>query len=70
MVVGLLGPPARPGWPPRDWRLVACDVGQGDGLVVRAAAQAAVVVDAGPDPVRDAALPRPARGDGRCRCWC
>jgi competence protein ComEC len=51
MVVGLLGPPAPPGWPPRDWRLVACDVGQGDGLVVRAAADAAVVVDAGPDPV-------------------
>jgi competence protein ComEC len=51
MVVGLLGPPARPGWPPRDWRLIACDVGQGDGLVVRAAAHAAVVVDTGPDPV-------------------
>jgi len=51
MVVGLLGPPAPPGWPPRGWRLVACDVGQGDGLVVRAAAGAAVVVDAGPDPV-------------------
>lgn len=51
MVVGLLGPPPPPGWPPRDWRLVACDVGQGDGLVVRATADAAVVVDAGPDPV-------------------
>jgi competence protein ComEC len=51
MVIGLLGPPAPPGWPPRGWRLVACDVGQGDGLVVRAAADAAVVVDAGPDPV-------------------
>ena len=51
MVVGLLGPPGPPGWPPRGWRLVACDVGQGDGLVVRAAPGAAVVVDAGPDPV-------------------
>ena len=51
MVIGLLGPPASPGWPPRDWRLVACDVGQGDGLVIRAGADAAVVVDAGPDPV-------------------
>ncbi len=50
MVVGLLGPPGPPGWPPGGWRLVACDVGQGDGLVVRAAAGAAVVVDAGPDP--------------------
>lgn len=51
MVVGLLGPPASPGWPPRDWLLVACDVGQGDGLVVRTAPGAAVVVDTGPDPV-------------------
>lgn len=36
-------------WPPRDWWLVACDVGQGDGLVVRAAT-ATIVVDTGPDP--------------------
>jgi competence protein ComEC len=50
MVAGLLGPPGPPGWPPRGWRLVACDVGQGDGLVVRAGDAAAVVVDAGPDP--------------------
>ncbi|MPY86182.1 MAG: competence protein ComEC, partial [Actinophytocola sp.] len=24
-----------PGWPPKHWQLVACDVGQGDGLVLR-----------------------------------
>jgi competence protein ComEC len=30
--------------------LVACDVGQGDALVVRAGAGSGVVVDAGPDP--------------------
>jgi competence protein ComEC len=30
--------------------LVACDVGQGDALVLRAGAGAAVVVDAGPEP--------------------
>ncbi|MFD0330616.1 ComEC/Rec2 family competence protein [Streptacidiphilus monticola] len=40
------------GWPPPDWRLVACDVGQGDALVLAAGpgSDAAVVVDAGPDP--------------------
>ena len=54
VVVALVGfvlhPPTRPGWPPPDWQLVMCDVGQGDGLVLRAAPGAAVVVDAGPDP--------------------
>lgn len=44
-------PPLLPGsWPPRDWVLVACDVGQGDALVLNAGRGAAVVVDAGPDP--------------------
>ena len=46
-------------WPPEDWRLVACDVGQGDGLVLRAGEHSAVVVDAGPDPAAiDACLDR------------
>jgi len=40
-----------PGWPPPGWLFVACAVGQGDALVVRADAGAAVVVDAGPEPV-------------------
>jgi competence protein ComEC len=38
------------GWPPPGWVLVACDVGQGDGLVLHAGARSAVVVDSGPDP--------------------
>jgi competence protein ComEC len=38
------------GWPPAGWVLVACDVGQGDGLVLNAGGGRAVVVDAGPDP--------------------
>ncbi|MEU1373194.1 ComEC/Rec2 family competence protein [Streptomyces triculaminicus] len=38
------------GWPPPDWRLVACDVGQGDALALAAGPGAAVVVDAGPEP--------------------
>jgi competence protein ComEC len=39
------------GWPPAHWLMVACDVGQGDALVLSAGPRAAVVVDAGPDPV-------------------
>ncbi|HEV7654018.1 MAG TPA: ComEC/Rec2 family competence protein [Mycobacteriales bacterium] len=40
-----------PGWPPPGWLFVACSVGQGDALAVHAGAGAAMVVDAGPDPV-------------------
>jgi DNA polymerase III delta subunit len=40
-----------PGWPPTGWVMVACDVGQGDTLVLNAGPHTAVVVDAGPDPV-------------------
>jgi competence protein ComEC len=50
LVVAALVRPPTPGWPPEGWVLVACDVGQGDALVLRAAPGAAVVVDAGPDP--------------------
>ena len=50
MVLGLLSAPAQPGWPPRDWLLLACDVGQGDGLLVRLGSAQAMLVDAGPDP--------------------
>ncbi|MDP9240640.1 MAG: MBL fold metallo-hydrolase, partial [Actinomycetota bacterium] len=39
-----------PGWPPSGWVLVACDVGQGDALVLNAGPHTAVVIDAGPDP--------------------
>ena len=49
LITVLLVAPAQPGWPPRDWVLVACDVGQGDALVVRVGRRAAVVVDTGPD---------------------
>ncbi|GGV03810.1 membrane protein [Actinomadura cremea] len=48
-----------PGWPPPGWRMVACDVGQGDAVVLSAGPGRAVVVDAGPDPGRvDACLDR------------
>ncbi|MFC4942224.1 ComEC/Rec2 family competence protein [Pseudonocardia sp. GCM10023141] len=41
---------APPGWPPTGWSVVACDVGQGDALVLATARPGWVVlVDAGPD---------------------
>ncbi|MEU5362493.1 ComEC/Rec2 family competence protein [Streptomyces sp. NPDC005925] len=38
------------GWPPPGWRMVMCDVGQGDAMVLAAGEGTGVVVDAGPDP--------------------
>lgn len=51
--VGLVWLPTRiasPGWPATGWAMVACDVGQGDALVLATGDGAAVVVDTGPDP--------------------
>jgi len=46
-------------WPSSNWRMVVCDVGQGDGLVLASGPGHAVVVDAGPDPeVIDGCLSR------------
>jgi competence protein ComEC len=45
----VLVPLPSPGWPPHGWVLAACDVGQGDALVVNAGSGRGVVVDAGPD---------------------
>ncbi|MEU4251195.1 ComEC/Rec2 family competence protein [Amycolatopsis sp. NPDC026612] len=40
-----------PAWPPRNWAMVECDVGQGDAVVLATAEPGrAVVVDAGPEP--------------------
>ncbi|MFI6831323.1 ComEC/Rec2 family competence protein [Kribbella sp. NPDC050241] len=50
LAVVVLRPVGSIGWPPGDWLLVMCDVGQGDGLALRAGENAAVVVDTGPDP--------------------
>ncbi|MGW8064771.1 ComEC/Rec2 family competence protein [Streptomyces ziwulingensis] len=56
LVLAVVQPPPLPrvftGWPPPDWRMVMCDVGQGDALVLAAGEGAGVVVDAGPDPAR------------------
>jgi competence protein ComEC len=37
-------------WPAARWRIVACDVGQGDSLILASGLGHAVVVDAGQDP--------------------
>jgi competence protein ComEC len=37
------------GWPPTGWVVVACDVGQGDAVILPLSSGRAVVVDAGPD---------------------
>ncbi|GAB3021643.1 membrane protein [Nocardioides flavus (ex Wang et al. 2016)] len=59
LVVVMLVRPPTPGWPPAGWVMAMCDVGQGDGLVLRAGSRSAVVVDAGPDPAAmDACLDR------------
>ena len=50
MTVVVLVPLPTPGWPPRGWVMVMCDVGQGDGLVLATGPGQAMVVDAGPDP--------------------
>ncbi|GAA1598537.1 ComEC/Rec2 family competence protein [Kribbella sancticallisti] len=50
LAVVVLRPVRSLGWPPGDWLMVACDVGQGDGLVLGAGSGTAVVVDTGPDP--------------------
>jgi competence protein ComEC len=44
------GAPSGP-WPPPDWLVVGCDVGQGDAVALRSGPSAAVLVDAGPDDV-------------------
>lgn len=50
VVVLVVHPMAKP-WPPPNWLMVVCDVGQGDGIVLAAGAGRGIVVDTGPDPV-------------------
>lgn len=51
-------------WPPPGWLVLACDVGQGDAVLVRSGVGAAVLVDTGPEPdlvarcLRDAGVDR------------
>lgn len=50
VVSAMVRPFGRMGWPPHDWLMVVCDVGQGDGLVLNAGGGSVVVVDTGPEP--------------------
>ncbi len=50
MLATVVRPLPTVGWPPPGWVMVACDVGQGDGLVLNAGHGSAVLVDVGPDP--------------------
>jgi len=47
LVATMLVAPFQPGWP-GEWRIAACDVGQGDAVVVRAGESEAVMFDVGP----------------------
>lgn len=38
------------GWPPANWVVAACDVGQGDALVLNSGSGRGVLVDTGPEP--------------------
>lgn len=50
LLISILVPSlSHPGWPPKDWTLLACDVGQGDGLLLNLGQHRAIVIDAGPD---------------------
>lgn len=50
LVAALVRPPGPPGWPPAQWAIAMCDVGQGDATLIRAGPHAAVLIDAGPEP--------------------
>lgn len=58
-VAALIRQTATPVWPPSDWAMAACDIGQGDALLLRTGPTSAIAVDTGPDPgSEDACLRR------------
>ena len=55
LCLGVPTPVAQPlasstSWPPAGWRIIMCDVGQGDSMLIRIDDVTAIVVDTGPDP--------------------
>jgi competence protein ComEC len=50
LTTGMAAPTTPISWPPPGWVLIACDVGQGDGLVADNGGGHVVVIDAGPEP--------------------
>jgi competence protein ComEC len=49
----LMNRSAVPDWPPPQWEMVVCDVGQGDAMLLSTGPNEAVVVDTGPDPAAE-----------------
>jgi competence protein ComEC len=49
----LLGRSATPAWPPAEWAMVVCDVGQGDAILLADGPHTAIAVDTGPDPAAE-----------------
>lgn len=55
---------AKAHWPPQGWRILMCDVGQGDAIVLDAGRGRGILIDAGPDSrqvdrcLRDAGISR------------
>lgn len=56
--VALVRQAAAPAWPPRDWSMAVCDVGQGDALLLHTGPASAIAVDTGPEPDREDACLR------------
>lgn len=56
--VALVRQAAAPAWPPRDWSMAVCDVGQGDALLLHVGPSSAIAVDTGPLPDREDACLR------------
>ncbi|HZP51117.1 MBL fold metallo-hydrolase, partial [Actinocrinis sp.] len=56
--VALVRQAAAPAWPPRDWSMAVCDVGQGDALLLHTGPASAIAVDTGPEPAREDACLR------------
>jgi competence protein ComEC len=57
MIVGCLAAPrmvtrftSNADWPPANWAIIQCDVGQGSSTLIRSGPDRAIVVDTGPDP--------------------
>lgn len=50
IAIGIVFRSTQAPWPPPGWLIVACDVGQGDALVISTGDTRAIVVDVGPEP--------------------